>query len=288
MKYYIDELPGDISKSSPHKFDENDVILTKIPYTQKYHYHTTSIASYAIMNSDNPKIFDTQIKWLVNNIDQDGAYRHNFTFPYYSNFPKPWIGGLCQGLAISALIKAYNKYDKKIYLNTAKKTFNCLNRSTEDNGCTFIDKNGYMWIEEYPVIPHPHILNGFIYALFGVHELYEVTKSKHAKKLFDDSLRTLEKYLYKYDLGYWSKYSVTEKYPATEYYHGVHIKQLSAIFRLTENEFFNSYKERWESYSQNIYKRLKAKKERTLLHIRRYGLTGCVKRYNERRRWLYG
>ena len=52
MSYYIDTLLGDEAKGSPHKFDSKGVILTKIPYTQEYHYHATAIASYALSNMD--------------------------------------------------------------------------------------------------------------------------------------------------------------------------------------------------------------------------------------------
>ena len=286
MNYYIDVLPFAISKNHPYKFDKNGVILSKIPYTQEHHYHTTSIASYAIKNIDEPKIFDLQIKWLVNNIDKDGAYRHNFTFPYYDNFPQPWTGGLCQGLAISALIKAYKKYDKTIYLSTAKKAFNCLNRDVADDGCVFTDSKEHVWIEEYPMCPH--ILNGFIYALFGIYDLYDETKNKKIKNLFDGCIKTITANLKKYDLGFWSLYDLAGKLPATEFYHMVHIKQLHALYKMTGNELMEEYSIRWKNASNNSYHHFKARIKRNILRIKKHGINGIVMRYNQRRRWMHG
>ncbi|MCK5260578.1 MAG: hypothetical protein KAJ44_00180 [Thermoplasmatales archaeon] len=286
MNYHIDVLPFSISKNHPYKFDKNGVILSKIPYTQEYHYHTTSIASYAIKNSDNPKIFDPQIRWLVNNIDQDGAYRQNFTFPHYYNFPKPWIGGLCQGLAISALIKAYKKYDKKTYLDTAKKAFNCLNRDIEDEGCIFTDRKGEVWIEEYPVCPH--ILNGFIYALFGIYDLYKETKNKEIKNLFDGSIQTITTNLKNYDMGFWSLYDLAEKLPATEFYHTIHIKQLNALYKITGNEILQKYGTHWKNAANNSRYRSKANRTRTMSIVKKHGIIDSIKRYYQRRQWLHG
>ena len=164
MNYHIDILPFSVSKKHPYKYDKNGVILSKIPYTQDYHHHATSIASCAIYYKgiDN-KIADSQIKWLINNISDDGGYYHNFILPFY-NFNIPWVGGLAQGLAISALVKANE-------IKTAEKAFRCLK-----NRCIFIDEFENVWIEEYPTSPPAQILNGFIYELFGVYDFFSATK----------------------------------------------------------------------------------------------------------------
>jgi len=206
MTYYIDTLPGDISKKRPFKY-KNGVILSKIPYTQEYHHHVTSIASFAIQKyyaDFNSEVFDIQIEWLLKNMNGNGAYIHNFTFPYYSNFPKRWIGGLAQGLAISALTRAGE-------IKAAEKAFKAL-----QNNCINIDNSGYLWIEEYPLNPPARILNGFIYSLFGVYDFHEKTKSQEARDVLIKGLTTLEHNLKHYDLGKWSKYDLYDEIPATK------------------------------------------------------------------------
>ena len=286
MNYYIDLLPFSISKKHPYNFDKNGVILSKIPYTQEYHYHTTSIASYALKNSDNPQIFNDQIQWLVQNIKDNGAYEHNFSFPYYNKFPVPWIGGLCQGLAISALIRAYKKSKKKTYLEIAEKAFSCLNREIKDDGCLFIDGKGNKWIEEYPI--KPQILNGFIYSLFGIYDLYKTNQNKYVKKLFDECINTIQTNLNSYDINYWSKYDLKNQLPSTMFYHKVHVKQLDALHRITKVKMFKEYSYRWNKCMDNRFYQIKAKIKRNKSIIRKHGISKSINRYVQRRRWLNG
>ena len=270
MNYYTDVLPGDISKSSPHKFDKEGVIMTKIPYTQEYHYHATSIASYAIMSKDKIRIFESQIEWLMNNIDDDGAYRHHFILPFYENFPKVWVGGLAQGLAISALLLADER-------KTAKQAFNCMKKE-----CVDIDENGCYWIEEYPLTQPVRILNGFIYALFGVYDLFKKTNNPSASLLWHEGIKTVRTNLNRYDLGSWSKYDLLEELPATKFYNEVHVKQLTALYIITKDDLFMNYAERWNEYTKKI-QMMRIKKI-----VKKNGIIGCWSKYRKRKRWLAG
>lgn len=271
--YYTKILPFSIHKKGPYKFDSNGVIQSKIPYTQKYDYHVTAIASYAIANVENSKIFDAQIKWLIDNIDKNGAYKHDFTFPFYNNFPKPWIGGLAQGLAISALIRADE-------IKTAEKAFKCLQTK-----CTRTDNLSYLWIEEYPMDPPASILNGFIYALFGVYDLYKETKNKEAEMLWIKGITTLENNLKYYDLGYWSKYSLLDNLPATGFYHKVHIEQLGVLFNITTKNIFETFSYNWNICLNSNTCQLKAKMKRNFIIIKKHGILRSWKKLQQQKKW---
>ena len=275
--YHVDTLQSTISKNHPVQFDNQGVPKAKIPYTQNHEYHVTDIASYAIMNEDNTTIFNAQISWLIKNIEKDGAYRHHFQFPFYEDFPTPWVGGLAQGLAISALCLAYKKNNDLIFKKTAEKAFTGLK-----NNCIII-KNGYTWIEEYPLTLH--ILNGFIYATFGVYDLTTISKKKDATELFLQCIKTLEDHLEQYDLGYWSQYSLHDHMPATLFYHKVHIKQLHALYKITQKEIFLTYAHKWE---QQIKKtnQIKVNRIRFINHIKKHGIYGSYQRYKKRKRWM--
>ena len=266
--YYVDVLPFSKEKGHPYKYDEAGVLLSKIPYTQEYHHHVTAIASYAIANDSQSS--DVGIKWLVNNMDDDGAYRHNFTFPFYYNFPKNWIGGLAQGLAISALVNADE-------VDAAEKAFLALHKH-----CRYRDKNNNIWIEEYPLDEPAHILNGFVYSLFGVFDLFITTKNKKARKLWEDGLKTLVKNIDRYDMDGWSKYDLAEEMPAQPFYHNVHVKQMAALFSITEDATFFDYEQRWKNRKYTA----------SLKHLcvqnafDKYGIKGAFARNKERKRWL--
>ena len=276
--YHVDTLQSTIAKNHPVQFDKKGVPKAKIPYTQNHDYHVTDIASYAIMNENRPTIFNAQINWLIDNIEADGAFRHHFRFPFYKDFPTPWIGGLAQGLAISALCIAYQKNKNNIYKETAKKAFNALN-----NNCVIL-KDGYTWIEEYPL--PLHILNGFIYAIFGIYDLTTISKKTNATNLFHQCSNTLEHHLKDYDLGYWSRYSLHDNMPATLFYHQVHIKQLKALYKITQKEIFFSYANMWEQNQMKKTNRFKVNCIRLMNHMKKHGIYGSYQQYKKRKRWM--
>lgn len=276
IPYYIDTLPFSIEKKTPFKFDENGVTMSKIPYTNEYHYHVTAIASCAIyfMKDDEEKS-NAQLEWLLDNIPHDGGYQHDFVFPFYKDFKKPWVGGLSQGLAISAFVRAYHKYDDKKYLTEAKRAFSGLTKY-----CIYKDEKQNTWICEYPKVPT--ILNGFIYALFGVKDICKNTRIKKAKLLWDDCVTTLLENMHKYDLGYCSKYDLVYHYPATKFYHNIHIKQLKVLHNLTTYKQFHDYEKKWKT----DYNEWRAKIKKNLMIVRNNGFLETYKKYKVRRDWI--
>jgi len=270
MNYHIDMLPGDLHKKAPHTFSEEGVILTKIPYTNNYRYHLTSIAACALEEKD---IIKPNLEWIVKNLKETGYYKHNFSFPFYYGFPDEWIGGLAQGLAISALVK----HDK---LEIAEKAFDALCEH-----CLFEDSHNNLWIEEYPLAEPAHILNGFIYSLFGVYDLYEATGNKKAKEIWDGGIKTLVNKLDEYDMdGAWSKYDLFEQLPAQPFYHQVHVKQLNELYLLTDEPLFKEYAEKWhgKKFTANL-------KKKCVEHaFMKYGIKGAFARNKQRKRWLRG
>jgi len=248
-KYHIDILPFSIHKKHPMKFDENGVILSKIPYTQEYGYHGTSIASYVIQTGD-----ESNLQWLLDNM-KNGAIYHNFVFPFYP-MKKGWVGGLAQGLLISALIR--NNYERE-----AKKALNALKKYCY---------NGQS-IEEYPDV---EILNGWIYAIFGIYDIDDTT-------FFEENILNLKKKLNHYDLGYWSKYDTFDGFPSSLFYHKVHIEQLNALYKITKDTTFKSYSDKWSNFSNFTIKKNMLKKNYMI--IRKHGVLGTYERYKKRKQW---
>ena len=278
MPYPVRVLPFSIQKGHPYKTDENGVILSKIPYTPNFSHHTTAVASYCIQNmydvdDDSEYMAQKQLQWLLENMSDDGAYWHDFSFPFYDDFPQPWVGGLAQGLAISAFVRAYILYKDKKYLECAKRAYNALNKY-----CLFTNNDG-VWIKEYPNVPT--ILNGMIYAMFGVYDMMSYDDS--AVHLWESTVDTLLRNLCRYDTGYWSKYDLVNHYPATPFYHGLHIRQLKALYTLTGEKVFLWTSENWEKYLQTGHRR--ARLTRGIMLAQKHGVIGSYKRMKEIKRW---
>ncbi len=300
-KYYI-EMKNQIDrpKQPVHKLDKNGVLLYKIPYTDEYHYYPVSITLYALgnfemyidtQNTDYKDLFLKQSDWLVDNItikqEENGVWEHNFELPYYK-FKIPWIHGMAQGLAISVLLRAYQLTQNIKYKETADKAYKTFNLDIQNNGVKYVDNEGYTWLEEYAISPPPHILNGFIYATFGIYDFYRVTKNKQALNLFMGQIKTLENKLEKYDIGYWSLYNLVQDHPAAKSYHILHINQLKVLYQLTNKEIFKEYAEKWENYLNRAFNRIKVNYKRNILSIKQYGIKKSITKYLLMRRWKNG
>jgi len=124
-----------------------------------------------------------------------------------------------------------------------------------------MDEAGDIWFEEYIVAPPTHILNGFIWAAWGVYDYFLATRDTTAEQLFWRAAATLRKNLPRYDLGFWSLYEQSgTRLPmlASRFYHRLHIAQLRVIYRLTGEAVFSEYADRWENYERSPANRTRA------------------------------
>ena len=65
---------------------------------------------------------------------------------------------------------------------------------------------GDVWIEEYIVDPPSHILNGFIWALWGVYDYARGAAGRARRRCGTAASATLEARLDDFDTGWWSLY----------------------------------------------------------------------------------
>ena len=125
----------------------------------------------------------------------------------------------------------------------------------------FADELGDLWIEEYIVTPPTHILNGFLWALWGVYDFSLVFPDSNARELFSKCVQTLTRNLARYDTGFWSLYEQSgTKLPmlASAFYHRLHIVELRITYRLTGISLFAEVADRWENYSNSRAGRARA------------------------------
>src|SRR5258707_714083 len=82
----------------------------------------------------------------------------------------------------------------------ATRAFTSFLKPTQAGGVCFTDEQGDFWFEEYVVSPPTHILNGFIWAAWGVYDFFLATKDETAQRLFNRAVETMHKNLDRYDL----------------------------------------------------------------------------------------
>jgi len=110
-------------------------------------------------------------------------------------------------------------------------------------------------LEESPSNPPSHILNGWIYSLWGLWDVAVALGDEGARVAYSATLNCLRQMLDKYDIGWWTRYSL---YPhrlpdlAKPFYHRLHIDQMEVLYRVTGFDEFGSAARRWRGYDTPV------------------------------------
>ena len=237
-------------------------------------YNPIAIAQWGLGNynlacrnasGDHQRRFINAADWLCRNLQPNPfgvlVWNHHFDWDYRERLKAPWYSALAQGQGISLLVRAHRYTGNSDYRDAAERAFSSLLIPVEQGGVQFADEGGDLWLEEYLVSPPTHILNGFIWALWGVYDYYLATFDLRAHELFYRCAQTLVRNLDRYDLGYWSLYELSgARLPmvASPFYHRLHIVQLRILSHLTGVSRFLRVADRWESYGRSRAKRARA------------------------------
>lgn len=205
-------------------------------------------------------------------------WEYNFSFENRECLEAPWRSALAQGQGISVCLRAYELSRDERYLEAAKMAFNSFRyMAHEHEGGVLDDSCGYTWLEEYIFSKPNHILNGFIWALWGVRDYAVYFNDKYAWELWHFCLKTLEENLHRYDLGFWTSYDLTSPHdngystmPASIYYQNLHCVQMEAMYRLTQKSIFKHYSEKWASQLSNPFNKLRSQLWKTYFKLVRF------------------
>ena len=255
------------------KFDENGIPInrTYIDVTDKeYVYFPISIGqmglsifyTYLKTKSDHDKSrFLKFAEWFYNNVeitDNLGArWLTDVALPQYQN-PGPWQSAFSQARGISILLRAYQITEQKDYKILAEKALIPFTKPVEEGGVTVFTEWGPFY-EEYTATVPTLVLNGMIFALFGIYDFVRVFPDNSlARDIFNRGIQTVKNILPEYNLGYWSRYNLcrAEFYPdidpATIQYQRLHVAQLNILYQITAENIFSEYADRFASQDRFI------------------------------------
>jgi len=244
-------------KKSPHKYKKTSLKITLLQFSG--HGQVTNIS---LSNEEHLRMFFHGANWFVRNQDKSGGWpslvvfnKDQKKYPKARELSPGWYGAMCQGQAISVLVRAYLNSGKNEYLAAAEKAIKVFNISSIDGGVKAVFMDKHVWYEEYPTNPSTFILNGFMYSLLGLYDLKTVKPGSEARQLYKSGLESLQALLPLYDSGSGTFYDLrhftmkTAPKGARWDYHSTHVNQLLTLFSIERNvKLFKETAERWRGY----------------------------------------
>ena len=185
--------------------------------------------------------------WAIEHQEENGAWS---TFFYI--YPESPYSSMPQGEAVSLLVRIYKETNEDKYMTCAYKALHFMLSDISEGGVSN-HNNGDLIFLEYTHLPV--VLNGWIFAAFGLYDASLIDKSY--KENFLQTINTLARYLPKFDSGYWSLYDIDGKV-ASPFYHNLHIAQLKALCEVSENETFRYYYKLFGEYQSAPINKMRA------------------------------
>lgn len=191
---------------------------------------------------------------------EDGRWLHQAPLAHTFVLPPPWASGITQGQGASLLVRLHAQTGEEGFAEAAQRALEPLSSPQRDGGVCG-DLAGHPWPEEYPTTPQSHVLNGAIFALWGMRDVTVGLGSAAAGDSYRRGVDALAANLHRYDTGSWSLYSLFPhpvRNRASSFYHDLHVNQLTAMSQLTPRPEFDEFRQRWADYAGSRYDQSKA------------------------------
>jgi len=238
-RYYVD-MSGNFASSQQRPRDAAGIVMVKYSDLPDPVYNPVTVAQYAIGSYDEYLISGSELakrelikhaEWLRDyGMDAEGrfAYRWNYS---PRGLVAPWYSAMAQGEGISALLRAYQVTGHSSFIAAARRAFVPFTKTTKQGGVTTVS-GADLWLEEYVEPNLKQVLNGHIFAAWGLWDLYRVTGDETARDLFERSCTTVLRNLDDYE---YNGFVLYERAPAhyCHSYYWLQIRQLRILTGIT-------------------------------------------------------
>jgi heparosan-N-sulfate-glucuronate 5-epimerase len=180
-----------------------------------------------------------------------GGFIHRAPLKHTYVLRPPWISAMAQGQGASLLIRIFQETGEQHLAESARRALQPLRVDVDEGGVSAM-LDGGRFPQEYPTQPPSHVLNGGIFAIWGLYDVGVALSDAPLRAEFDSALDTLVKNLHRWDVGHWSRYDLFP-HPtinvASSFYHDLHINQLRAMHQIAPRDQLADASERWARYA---------------------------------------
>lgn len=167
--------------------------------------------------------FERAARWAVTAQDDRGGWPLPATEPASVS---PY-SAMSQGQGISVLCRAYLITGRDEYISAAVRAADLMLAPMASGGTACFVPEGIV-LEENPARPPRTVLNGWIFALFGLYDLDLVLPRETLRAALYSTVKALAALLPAFDSGFWSYYD-SDRTLASPFYHRLHIAELRAL-----------------------------------------------------------
>lgn len=227
-------------------------------------YHPVNIASYGLALLESYRVTGEQVylEHAVANASAlldgsetgaDGALWFPYGFDYELHQDRdllmeaPWYSGMAQGQVLSLLVRLHEETGDPRWREAADGVFASFgdDHAAGEPGFALVDDCGHLWFEEYvdDAVPPTHVVNGHIYALFGLYDYARAYGSTEAEELFDAGATTVAEQFPRFrlegEISFYcaARYCHIDRWQPPSYHRGV-AAQLDALHAMTGADVF--------------------------------------------------
>ncbi len=100
----------------------------------------------------------------------DGALLHDFAMLHTFPLQPGWMSAMAQGEVASLLVRLHLATSEERYADGARRAIKAMLIPVSEGG-TLVEKDGLPFVEEYPTAKPSCVLNGAIFAIWGLRDV---------------------------------------------------------------------------------------------------------------------
>jgi hypothetical protein len=176
---------------------------------------------------------------------------------------------MAQGEGASLLVRVHGTSGGDRHAEAALRALGPMRRPRDDGGAS-AELDGRWFPEEYPTDPPSFVLNGALFALWGLRDVAVGLGDGEAARDFQAGVDALAASIDRWDTGSWSRYDlhphrVTNV--ASRAYHELHVTQLEAMDELAPRPELRAVAARFAAYDASRARQAQALARKVLFRI---------------------